>query len=208
MKLTDLKAGMRVETRNGVQGLIIKNGEGTLYLFIKDQWQDPIRIGTYYTSEFTVGHTANDHHNDIMKMWFENRFSASTACDLANKVTVNPDWERKEVVKITMASALETLKRALDGTEVEIIDETLTDKTSKYDWHVFDELGLVKGRYEQYGAKFNDFVLLKGHNDSNGLELIYCETRLVFCEDGILYPREKGRIGRDKITHFKLLPGK
>ena len=121
MRFNDLRAGMRVETRNGEQGLVFSSEASNLYLLIKDRCQEPIRMGTYYRPDLTAVYNANEHHNDIMKVW--NAFSLTDNCDLSKRVYGLPCWERKEAVKITMALALEILRRAHDGREVEIINE-------------------------------------------------------------------------------------
>ena len=214
MKITDLTAGMRVENRSGEQGLVIDNGGGTLYLSFENACARPINIRNYYKHDLTIFDRTSGHHNDIMKVW--GAYSVAYNCDLSKKVVGPPYWERVQTVKITMELALETLKRAHDGREVEIINEgdelsyrqEIIDETPTDDWHEYDEPGIDKERYEQHGAEVGDFVLLKGHANGNGLKIVYHATQLMFCGEGVLYPEETGEIGCYKITHFKVLPRK
>lgn len=111
MKLKDLHAGMRVELRNGEQALIVKNGEGKRYLLrdtavsggnrIVSWGEGLLRIGTPYSTD--------PEQWDIMKVWPV--MVGINVCDLSDKLTYLPHWERPEEIKeITEEEAMEVLK--------------------------------------------------------------------------------------------------
>ena len=110
MKLKDLHAGMRLELRNGEQALIVKNGEGESYMLrdtavsggnLIDGWdKDLLRIKNPYT--------ANPEKWDIMKVWPV--MVGINGCDLSDRLTYLPHWERKEIKEITEEEAMEVLK--------------------------------------------------------------------------------------------------
>ena len=107
MKLKDLKAGMRVETRCGDQGLVVDNGVGGLYLLLALECSAGVSLKSHYRSDLTR-HTAKKS-DDIMKVWESNRYGAETTCDLSFKFTTYPDWLRKEVKELTVGEIEEIL---------------------------------------------------------------------------------------------------
>ena len=100
MRYDDLKAGMRVETRNGEQGLVIKDGEGEKYLLLANNCSKPIQMGNYYSMKLKAAHCTSGHGNDIMSCY---PTSVHAACDLSKELTSRPTWERKEVKELTVA---------------------------------------------------------------------------------------------------------
>ena len=102
MKLKDLKAGMRIETRNGEQGLLVNNGGGNLYLLLSYDCSSGVKIVDNYKPDLTIYNTSSlDHHKDIMKVW--DAYSVAGNCDLSKEALFAPYWERKEVKELTVA---------------------------------------------------------------------------------------------------------
>ena len=102
MLYKDLKAGMRVETSNGKQGLVVSDGGGHLYLLLSYDCSAGKSIRTHYNYDLTHS-SPSQGGNDIMKVWDCYPTGVQTACDLSKELPTRPTWERKEVKELTVA---------------------------------------------------------------------------------------------------------
>lgn len=99
MKLEDLKAGMRFETRNGEQGLVFKRSGGGICLLIEGNISRPINLIASYYKDLKHG---SKNRLDIVKVW-QTHFNSNHVCDLSRPISNDPLWERKEVKELTVA---------------------------------------------------------------------------------------------------------
>ena len=107
MNLGDLKEGTRLEFRNGMHGLVIRNEEGAKFILRSDlasfrilgQWDEGL---LYYKRSIC-------RDLDIVKVWSSN-LKQELACNLHYKLECDPAWERKEVKSVGMGQALQILE--------------------------------------------------------------------------------------------------
>lgn len=107
MQLSELKAGMRFETRNGEQGLVFVNKRGnTCLLFQTGKVIGNISLYGLehdYTHEMLYRRGEDQRYLpalDIMKVW--KAYMVYQHCDLSKKPDVRPIGERKEVKELTV----------------------------------------------------------------------------------------------------------
>lgn len=122
MKLADLKAGMRVETRNGEQAVMFARKGGDLRLL----FQTEVVVGRHSLSGVAGEYTSDMKYHcrkegrympplDIMKVW-SSANTGGSVCDLSEEMPKGPIWVRKEKKELTVAEIEKLL-----GYEVKIV---------------------------------------------------------------------------------------
>lgn len=113
MKLKELRAGMRVELRNGEQGLIVKNGGGHRYILRDTAVSVGMKLDDGEWSEDLLCKKTDylfvkREAYDIMKVWPV--MMGINGCDLSDRINYLPYWEREEVKEVTEEEAMAALE--------------------------------------------------------------------------------------------------
>ena len=122
MKVTELRAGMRVLFRSGVEGLVVESKSGMLMVIdrhIEPLTQIHIRDGWDEDLLYLLGSEGDDRMSwDIMAVWLDGK-NSGFVCDLSRKIVYPPQWKRRSR-DVPYSEAMKVLKDHF-GLEVNLV---------------------------------------------------------------------------------------